>query len=509
MQRKQMNWHRRSPYALFAGCVLMACDSGEPEHKVAKPSAAASARDAGSAEVEVPLPGFCMRPDQDAVRDVFCGDEAPDIQGLHDLQTLLEISPTSKDDGLPYVGGAMPDNPYHAASRVAVMSHSTSLSGELVSPINPRVFVMGSKTIMAYVRGTQRIELVSESRTMPKQINFYLLSFEQACNQHGGCKPGDLFTEKVESDWTSVTIEDGKELENTPSDCRVCHQRTGEEAVLLMRELESPWTHFFLPTNLEGEPLPGIAGSDLMTDFVAAKGGEIYGGFDLTTISAVSPFIMQRRVGVRQPLFFDSSSILNERYPNGSDRDHTEANPSETWATAYDAFKRGEQLALPYFDDRATDTDKQAELTEAYRRYRDGELDADELPDLADIYPDDPALRAQIGLQTEPDASPEALLIQACGSCHNNVLDQSISRARFNIDLSQLDRAELEIARERIKLDRSQKGVMPPREARQLDEAGRARLLEYLNSQPKASDQLKHAAEMGMNGGEVTREVLL
>jgi hypothetical protein len=89
-------------------------------------------------------------------------------------------------------------------------------------------------------------------------------------------------------------------------------------------------------------------------------------------------------------------------------------------------FKRGEQLALPYFDQRATDLTKQTALSDAYRRYREGELDADELPDLSDIYPDDAALRARMGLQTEPDASAEDALIQACGACHNNVLDQSI-----------------------------------------------------------------------------------
>ena len=98
-------------------------------------------------------------------------------------------------------------------------------------------------------------------------------------------------------------------------------------------------------------------------------------------------------------------------------------------------------------------------LTDAYRRYRAGELAADELPDLADIFPDDPLVRAQIGLQTEPDATPADALIQACGSCHNDVLDQTISRARFNIDLARLDRAAIERAIERIELP-------PPRAAR-------------------------------------------
>jgi hypothetical protein len=42
---------------------------------------------------------------------------------------------------------------------------------------------------------------------------------------------------------------------------------------------------------------------------------------------------------------------------------------------------------------------------EAYRRYRQGELSDDELPDLSDIFPDDPKVRARIGLQTVPALS--------------------------------------------------------------------------------------------------------
>ena len=42
--------------------------------------------------------------------------------------------------------------------------------------------------------------------------------------------------------------------------------------------------------------------------------------------------------------------------------------------------------------------------------------------------------------------TPPQLLIQACGSCHNDVLDQSISRARFNVAIGRLEREEVEQA---------------------------------------------------------------
>ncbi len=450
-------------------------------------------------------PGFCARDDEDAVRDVFCGDGPPQVRSLNELQELLGVHPHAPNPNAPYVGDPMKDNPFSAVGSVTVMGHSTSLPGHLVSPINPRILILGANNIMAFTRGVQRIELISTSR-VTKTLNFYLVSFEQACNaSKRGCQPGDLYTPRLESDWMRVSIHDDEELKNTPLDCRQCHQRNAEKPSLLMRELEGPWTHFFQPAGFE-EVLPGVHGSDLMNDYLAAKGDEVYGGYDLSTISGVAPVVLQMRIGVVQPLNFDSFRILSERYPDGQDT--AEPYHSPTWESAYEAFKRGEQLALPYLDQRATDLDKQRKLTEAYRRYHDGELDAEDLPDLADIYPDDPMLRARMGVQTEPDATAEEALIQACGGCHNDVLDQSLSRARFNIDVSRMDRAELDLAIQRIRRRRSAPGAMPPPEARQLHPAALERLIEYLREPREADPRLESAARMGMAGGGVVTEVL-
>ena len=94
--------------------------------------------------------------------------------------------------------------------------------------------------------------------------------------------------------------------------------------------------------------------------------------------------------------------------------------------------------------------------------------------------------------------------IQACGSCHNDVLDQDISRARFNIALSRLDAAEIALAIERIERSPDEPGAMPPQEARQLDPRAREELLEYLRDDPLAKEpdpRLEHAARAGMAGG--------
>jgi mono/diheme cytochrome c family protein len=309
-----------------------------------------------------------------------------------------------------------------------------------------------------------------------------------------------LYTEQVESDWTQVAIRDDEELKNTAFDCRQCHARARAHNGLLMRELEKPWTHFFLP-NVKVDPagLPGVSGLDLTRDFVRAHGDETYANVPAPVMQQCSPPFLQGIAGEQQPLFFDAETIGRERWTLGAKAD---PQPSPAWEKAYAAFKRGEQLALPYLDARATDSLKQAQLTEAYTRYRNGELSAALLPDLADIFPDDPELRARIGLEVSPEASAPEALIQACGSCHNDVLDQSLSRARFNIDLSRLDREELDRAIERVQLPPTASAAMPPAEFRQLTAEQRERVIAYLKRDPSDADEsLKQAAALGMAGG--------
>jgi hypothetical protein len=247
-------------------------------------------------------------------------------------------------------------------------------------------------------------------------------------------------------------------------------------------------------------------------DYQQAKRKESYANIPLATISHSIAFALEQLVDgldrTTQPLVFDSSTIVLERYPYGPDGHAKIPQRSATWDGEYAAFKRGEHLALPYFDERATDTNKQAALSDAYQRYLAGSLDADDLPDFADIFPDDPQQRAEIGLQVEPNATPVEALIQACGSCHNDVLDQSVSRARFTIALAKMDSAEIALAITRLNLDRSAPLAMPPVEARELGAAERDRLLNYLGGgQFPASDEavLARAAALGMAAGNVKR----
>lgn len=452
------------------------------------------------------LPTTCERPGQDKVKALFCAETAPQIGSLQDLKAALGLRLPAR---LSVGPGPFPDDgeAWRAITSIVFLGHSTALSGRLVSPINPRLILRVGPVVMAFQRGVQRVELVAfEEET--NELNFYLVRFRQACNETpAGCRPFDLYTPALEHDWRAVSLQDDEDLKNTASDCRQCHQRGLDMPMLLMRELRNPWTHFFgFDTEEEtvAQPMPGVTDRDLVRDFIAAHGDEPYAGVSDVGVKSTIGFMLEAIVQVPQPVLFDAPAIFAERWGLGPNGYAAEPVRSTTWDQHYEAFKRGEQLALPHYENRPTAAEKQAMLADAYARCRTGELPPDALPDLADIFPDDPQLRAEIGLDVELDATPAEALIQACGACHNDVLDQTISRARFNVDLSRMDPAEIEQAVLRLRRAPEEPGVMPPPEARQLPEAVRSRVIAYLErGERSAADEaaLSHAALLGMAGG--------
>jgi hypothetical protein len=444
---------------------------------------------------------LCTRGTDDAVRDVFCAKEPATIGSLHELESIVGLGLEEPDGGAVTEAGASLAQPGIAGYlAVALLDHSTSLSASLVSPINPRAILLGTPTALAFNRGVQSVEIATLDRKK-FTFNFYLVSFEQACNRAaGGCTPGDLYTPSIESNWTHVDIHDAEDLKDTPNDCRQCHQRGLEDPILLMRELEGPWTHFFEPDG-NSTTFPETTGSQILDDYLSAKGNEEYAGVPSILLRQTSGFLLEESVTAVQPLVFDGSAIMNERWPYVDGGYPATPQRSATWYAGYEAFKRGEQLALPYFDPRPTDGAKQATLTAAYQHYRKKEIGAAELPDLSDIFSDDPQTRAELGLQTEPSATPAQALVQACGTCHNEVLDQSISRARFDIDIAHMSRAELDVAVARLSLPRSSPDAMPPAGRRQLDAAGLTALIGYLENDVRTNADdafLARAAKLGM-----------
>jgi hypothetical protein len=87
--------------------------------------------------------------------------------------------------------------------------------------------------------------------------------------------------------------------------------------------------------------------------------------------------------------------------------------------------------------------------------------------------------------------------------CHNDVLDQTLSRARFNIDLARMSAEERELAVTRIELPQSHELAMPPHGMRQLDADGKQRLIAYLRADTRGAEDealLTSAAQLGMRG---------
>jgi mono/diheme cytochrome c family protein len=416
----------------------------------------------------------CERAGDDWVRDVFCGPEPAEITSLSDLHAAFDLQ-------LGKVGGIQ---------GIAVTAHSTSLSARSVSAINPRVIAVQLESppaellALAFARGEQLVEIMVRDR-VDRELRFYIVGFRQACNASAaGCTSGDLLTTAIERDWEEVTLYAEQDLANTVLDCAPCHQPDGPTMpkLIRMQELETPWTHWFFRST-EG-------GRALLEDYFAARGDEPYAGMSAQQIDNAHPgnlsMLAQFAGMTEQPNQFDSQAIEAEVRASAAElggaqpSDNSIPGESSTWRALYSRAQRGEAIAVPYHNVKVTDPEKLARMTVAYQAYRAGELSREELPDLRDVFPDDPALLAEIGVMTEPGVSGEAVLLQACGQCHSARLDPTLSRARFRADLVGMSRAAKDAAIERLKLPADDPRAMPPALLRVLTPEARDRAIEAL-----------------------------
>jgi hypothetical protein len=413
---------------------------------------------------------LCSRGRSDAVLDVFCQREVPKITSLLELRSALDIDKGGDKQGF------------------AMTAHSTSLVSRSVSAINPRVIFIREASeddelmFMAFARGEQFSEIVVRDRS--GELQFYLFTFEQACNATE-CGPADLLTESAEEGWRDINVYAEEDLENTPRDCRVCHQSDGPETpkLLRMQELEPPWNHWFYSF------VPG--GRAVIRDYLAIKGDESFAGLNAEDIALRSqPGALRAALFFAnpgpQPNLFVSAVIEQEVKASAAERggnqpdDNSVPGESETWNAIYERSKRGEAIAVPYHDVKVTDPAKLATMTAAYTDYLAGELAAEQLPDIRDVYLDDEMLRARMGFATEPGLDAEGVLLQACAQCHNDKLDQTLSRARFNVDLSKVGRDVRDRAIARLQLPLDDPQVMPPSGMRHLSDDAKQKLIELL-----------------------------
>jgi hypothetical protein len=426
------------------------------------------------------LSNLCARSAKDDVHDLFC-DDVPEVHSLYDLQRALQMESESVTQLREIKSGGV--------TAIALSGHSTSLSKHTVSAINPRLFQARARfpsfqmVLSAFSRGEQEVELISRDR-VTGDLNFYLVSFRQACNDtKQGCSHADLFTSAIERDWTEMSLYDETDLQNTILDCAPCHQPKGPGTLknIIMQEFNAPFTHWFW-RETEG-------GDALLSDFLAAHGDEGYGGMTSEQIKGTDPTLLPALILARDATYkgvFDSVMIEQEIKLNsdadggGQPSDNRVPGESKTWRAAYQASLLGSALSLPYHDVKVTDPTKLALVTEALRAFAKGDRDASDIPDVNDVFPDDPRLLAEVGITTEPGSDGASVLLQACSQCHREPLDPTLSRARFRADLQGMDRREKDLAIERMRLPPSDPLAMPPARARTLTEDARKQAIRAL-----------------------------
>ncbi|HEX9102482.1 MAG TPA: c-type cytochrome [Polyangia bacterium] len=413
------------------------------------------------------LARLCARKRHDAVAARFCAAAAPPVTGIVDLEHAIGL----------FDAGAPP--------QFALTGHSTSLVEREVSSINPRAILFTAPSqppttqpndgsfiadpgfvAMGFVRGSQLVEVIAHD-AQANELDFYLVRFLQDCNaSSSGCTPGDLLTPAVEKDWRSVTLYDDEDLKNSVLDCRHCHQPGGPSTpkMLRMQERRAPWTHWF--RNNANEP----GGVTLVQDFQAAHGqSEDYAGIPASLLDTPrsDPLVLEALVDndsvSPQPNEFATAKIEQQvRQSNPAEpQSNMPMGQSATWQQIYDVAAGGSAIPVPYHDVKVTDPSKLASLSAAYRSFVDGTLPARALPDLRDVLLD--GALADMGLRPRAGADGQAILQQMCQRCHNSTLDQSISRANFNVEsLATMSRGQKDQAIARLTAPASSPTLMPP-----------------------------------------------
>lgn len=357
-----------------------------------------------------------------------------------------------------------------------------------VNAVNPRAIIFthvvngaapAGYVAMGFVRGDQFVEVAAADRNNNNALNFYLVRFTQACNVSGTCTDGDLLTPAIESNWLDVTVYDDVDLRNTVVDCLQCHQVNGPDTtkILRMQELEFPWPHWFRNNT---------AGSVLLADFRAAHGTtEDYAGIPANVIPLSDPEELEDLVltaGFRQPNEFPTEVIEAEvRRTAGQPADNSVPGVSPTWDRIYANSVTAQAIAVPYHDVKVTDPTRLGAAIQAYQGFRNGTLSAAALPNLRDLFYE--AQLRDIGFKVQAGLDGQGIVTQACGQCHNSRLDQTIGRARFNIDLNAMSDTqggvlsgaardqEIGTAISRLLMDPQDVRKMPPEMFRTLEPA--------------------------------------
>ena len=411
---------------------------------------------------------LCAKGYGDAISQAFCaGTAPPPLTSLKDLEALL---------GLTMVPNPNFDPSLNQNVRITLTGLSTGIGLRTTTPLNPRAFLMTpalagggpnpSYTVIAFSRGEPLVELVANDPSA-NTLRFFLVRFHPAC-EATSCSYADLLTPAIESGWTDYTLYDDATIANTTLDCLACHQTAGPgtKKSLRMQELANPWAHWFY--------VELAANQRTMQDFHAAHGSEDYAGIPMVNIDPSRPIALQRLVSnngfATQPNAFDTATIQNELTATGA---------SATWQKLYARAVAGLEIPPPYYGIPQTDPAKVTAAIQAYKATMAGTLPTGQMPDIRDTLLD--SALADMSIRPAAGLDGNGILVHMCQMCHNSRLDQTLTRARFNIEtLATLSRSEKDEAIFRLNLPESDARHMPPARFHVLSDAERALAIQAL-----------------------------
>lgn len=417
-------------------------------------------------------------PNFNAVTNAFC-KERRGIGNMNDLLAALGL-----DFKNPSASGTNGSNNNPA---FALLGHSSSIVARNVSAINPRAFVFSPPpgqpvslpgyVVVGFARGEPFVEIAAASPKAGNKLSLYLLKFDIACEPN--CGNGDLLTPAIEKNWKGVSLYSDEDLKNTLMDCRHCHQPDGLSSPMMLRmqELEDPWTHWF-----RSDRPGGIA---LLQDYLRAHGDtEAYGGIPGVLIQksdgrALEDLVKGQGFGA-QPNVFDSRNIESEvqSSSNLQPQINKPKGRSGTWQNSFNRAFSGQFIPVPYHDVKVTDPDKLQYTTDEYKKFMTGATTV--LPDIRRVFLDD-ALE-DLTFVPKTGASGREVLVQTCAQCHQPKLDQSISRAKFDVTrLDSMSREEKNLAITRMNMSASNGLHMPPTSMRSLPDVARQAAIDFLS----------------------------
>jgi hypothetical protein len=440
----------------------------------------------------------CARGNQDPVARRLCAEPRVALQSLEDLQRVFW--PTGRAFGENYA--------------VGLTYHSQALGSRLVSAVNPAVISLSLESYksgdeaalpqlatdlaIAFTRGEQMVELLGVDA--PNQrLNFYLLVYGHACRAAGDCTASDVLGPRIERDWTSWTLYQAEDIEDTPLTCLSCHQSGGPGTPrrFLMRQFLLPWMHW-------GEVSSAVTslrcadGSRVSLAHVPTSGATVIPDLGNTfasahadeTLFAGEPIetLIQRRSGAEMadatkqvraailrrygnPSLDDNVEArfpLEEPFPLDSDQvlqgDYCAHGTKDAWnAYRQNALLR-DGLPIPYYGYDVLESEQGAPARADYASYLRANGSTDAFDILSPLLSDE--VGTAVGFLPDPDGDAPAILREMCGRCHTGEEDPSMRRARFDArHPERLTSASMAEAMRRIQLGERDPRVMPPRRA--------------------------------------------